>query len=82
MLGVHARSVAIGSLIVVISMGRLEAAQNVSGPYEEAINRALVLLPSGQRRSSSSMPRRRPGPSTLTDGESRRSSGTAKTSST
>ena len=45
MLGVDARSVAIGWFVVVISIGRLEAAQTVSGPYEEAINRALGLLP-------------------------------------
>ena len=45
MLGVDARSLAIGWFVVVISIGRLEAAQTVSGPYEETINRALGLLP-------------------------------------
>ena len=45
MLRVDARSVAIGWFVVVLSIGRLEAAQTVSGPYEEAINRALGLLP-------------------------------------
>jgi hypothetical protein len=46
MLGVHARSVAIGWLVVVISFGRLEAGQTVvPGPYEATINRALGLLP-------------------------------------
>ena len=45
MLRVDARSVAIGWFVVVLSIGRLEATQTVSGPYEEAINRALGLLP-------------------------------------
>ena len=45
MLGVHARSVAIGWFVVVISIGSLEAGQTVSGPYEATINRALGLLP-------------------------------------
>ena len=45
MLGVHARSVAIGWFVVVISIGRLEAGQTVPGPYEATINRALGLLP-------------------------------------
>ena len=45
MLRVDARSVAIGWFVVVLSIGRLEAAQTVAGPYEEAINRALRLLP-------------------------------------
>ena len=45
MLRVDARSVAIGWFVVVLSIGRLEAAQTVSRPYEEAINRALGLLP-------------------------------------
>jgi hypothetical protein len=45
MLGIHPRSVVIGWFLVVISIGRLEAGQTVSGPYEETINRALALLP-------------------------------------
>ena len=45
MLGVHARSVAIGWFVVVISIGSLEAGQTVRGPYEATINRALGLLP-------------------------------------
>ena len=45
MLGVHARSVAIGWFVVVISIGRLEAGQTVRGPYEATIHRALGLLP-------------------------------------
>src|SRR4051812_36744666 len=45
MLGLHARLLVIGSFVVVIAIGRLAAAQTVSGPYEETINRALVLLP-------------------------------------
>ena len=45
MLGVDARSVAVGWFVVVISIGRLEAGQTVSGPYEATINRALALLP-------------------------------------
>jgi hypothetical protein len=45
MLAVHARSLAVGSFVVVIAIVRLAAAQTVSGPYEETIKRALVLLP-------------------------------------
>ena len=44
-LGVHARSVAIGWFVVVISIGRLEAGQTVRGPYQATIIRALGLLP-------------------------------------
>jgi hypothetical protein len=44
-LGVHARSVAIGWFVVVISIGSLEAGQTVRGRYEATINRALGLLP-------------------------------------
>jgi hypothetical protein len=45
MLGTHLRSVVIGWFLVGISIGRLEAGQTVSGPYEETITRALALLP-------------------------------------
>jgi hypothetical protein len=44
-LGVHARSVAIGWFVVVISVARLEAGQTVRGPYQATIIRALGLLP-------------------------------------
>jgi hypothetical protein len=43
-LGAHARSLAIGSFVVVMSIGPAGAAQSVSGPYEETIKRALGLL--------------------------------------
>jgi hypothetical protein len=42
---VLAQSLAIGSFVLVIGIVRLAAAQTVSGPYEETIKRALVLLP-------------------------------------
>ena len=45
MLVVHARWVVVGWCVVLISNGTLAEAQTVSGPYEEAINRALGLLP-------------------------------------
>ena len=44
MLGAHARSLAIGWFVVVMSFGAAGAAQTVSGPYEETIQRALGLL--------------------------------------
>ena len=44
MLGAHARSLAIGWFVVVMSFGPAGAAQTVSGPYEETIKRALGLL--------------------------------------
>jgi hypothetical protein len=45
MLRFDARSIAIGLFLILIFIGRLDAAQTVSGPYEETINRALALLP-------------------------------------
>ena len=45
MLPLHARSLAVGAFVVVIAIVPLAAAQTVSGPYEETIKRALVLLP-------------------------------------
>ena len=44
MLGVDARSVAVGWFVVVISIVRLEAGQRSAG-QEATINRALGLLP-------------------------------------
>ena len=44
MLGAHARSLAIGWFVVVMSFGAAGAAQTVSGPYKETIKRALGLL--------------------------------------
>jgi hypothetical protein len=68
-LGVHARSVAIGWFVVVISIGSLEAGQTVRGPYEATINRALGLA-----QAASQGPRRRCHPGRPGGGRSRASS--------
>ena len=82
MLGVHARSVAIGWFVVVISIGSLEAGQTVRGPYEATIIGRWGYCPSCQRRSSSSMSPRPPGRRTLTAVKSRRSTAMGRTSCT
>jgi hypothetical protein len=45
MLALTARSLVIGWVYVVMSIGGAGAAQTVSGPYDETVNRALALLP-------------------------------------
>ena len=82
MLGVHARSVAIGWFVVVISIGRLEAGQTVRGPYEATINRALGLLPKLPAKILVVDATEAHGRRTLAAVKSRRSSGTERTSCT
>lgn len=59
MLGVDARSVAVGWFVVVISIGTLEAGQRSPARPRQRLVGGWGRCPSSQQRSWSSMPRRR-----------------------
>ena len=59
MLGVDARSVAVGWFVVVISIGTLEAGQRSPARPRQRLIGGWGCYPSSQQRSWSSMPRRR-----------------------